>query len=306
MDWGPDGKLWVVEMADYPLGTDDQGKPVDAVRYLEDTNGDGDYDKSTLFLDEIAYPTGVIAWRDGVIVSAAPSMFFAADRDGDGKAEVRKDLYRGFGEGNQQHRVNGLNVGSTIGSMLPTATAAERSSQLRLGKRLTYAAKTFVFAPRTDRSTHKPDARNLVDTEMTMAIGSGAVIRCRFVITFWRISICAGIDSWHFRRQSVTSRESTTRSSFRSHESSVIGLVTSRQLRERVTSSLQHAARWSTATICSVMGLYKTRSRVSRYTMRFIDVVWCQVVSRSRANGQTMKRLGSFWPPVTAGFDRPR
>ena len=111
LDWGPDGKLWVVEMADYPLGVDDNGTPGGRVRYLEDTDGDGKYDKSTLFMDEIAYPTGVIAWRDGVIVSAAPTVFFAADRDDDGRADFREDLYRGFTQGNQQHLVNGFERG---------------------------------------------------------------------------------------------------------------------------------------------------------------------------------------------------
>ena len=38
MEWGFDGKLWVVEMADYPLGLDDKGKPGGRIRYLEDTN----------------------------------------------------------------------------------------------------------------------------------------------------------------------------------------------------------------------------------------------------------------------------
>ena len=51
IDWGLDGKLWVVEMADYPLGVDGKGKPGGRVRYLEDTDGDGRYDRSTLFLD---------------------------------------------------------------------------------------------------------------------------------------------------------------------------------------------------------------------------------------------------------------
>ena len=111
LDWGAEGKLWVVEMADYPLGLDDRGKPGGRVRYLEDTDGDGQYDKSTVFLDGIAYPTGVMAWRDGVLVSAAPSVFFARDDDGDGKADTRTVLYRGFGEGNQQHRVNGFEWG---------------------------------------------------------------------------------------------------------------------------------------------------------------------------------------------------
>ena len=110
-DWGPDGKLWVTEMADYPLGIDEKGTFAGRVRYLEDTNGDGKYDKSTLFLDGLGYPTGVMAWRNGVIVTTAPEVFYAEDTNGDGKADLHESLYTGFGEGNQQHRVNGLRWG---------------------------------------------------------------------------------------------------------------------------------------------------------------------------------------------------
>lgn len=111
LDFGPDGKLWVVEMADYPLGLDDRGEPGGRVRYLEDLDGDGTYDKSTLFLDHIAFPTGVLAFGKGVIVSAAPAIFYAEDTNGDGTADLQTTLYEGFGEGNQQHRVNGFERG---------------------------------------------------------------------------------------------------------------------------------------------------------------------------------------------------
>ena len=71
MTIGPDGRMWVVEMADYPLGLDGNGKPGGRVRILEDTDGDGRYDKSTLFAEGLRFPTGILTWRDGVLVTAA-------------------------------------------------------------------------------------------------------------------------------------------------------------------------------------------------------------------------------------------
>ena len=110
-DWGPDGRLWVVEMADYPLGLDDQGKPGGRVRYLEDLDGDGKYETSTLFATGLSYPSDVMAWRKGVLVTAAPHIWYLEDTDQDGQADRRESWFRGFGEGNQQHRVNGLRWG---------------------------------------------------------------------------------------------------------------------------------------------------------------------------------------------------
>ena len=105
-DWGADGKLWVVEMGDYPRGVDDHGQFGGVVRFLEDTNGDGVYDKSTVFLEGLGFPNGVMPWRNGVLVSCAPEIIYAEDTDGDGKADVRKALFTGFAKGNQQHRMN--------------------------------------------------------------------------------------------------------------------------------------------------------------------------------------------------------
>ena len=111
IDWGADGKLWVVEMADYPLGMDGKGQPGGRVRFLEDTDLDGRYDKSTLFADGLSFPTGVLVWGDGILVTAAPQIVYLEDTSGDGKADVQRPLYSGFLEGNQQLRVNGLRWG---------------------------------------------------------------------------------------------------------------------------------------------------------------------------------------------------
>src|SRR5437764_4887162 len=65
--FGPDGKLWVAEMADYPNGRSGKFDPGGRVVFLEDTDGDGRFDRSTVFLDNLPFPTGVIPWRKGVL-----------------------------------------------------------------------------------------------------------------------------------------------------------------------------------------------------------------------------------------------
>lgn len=111
IDWGLDGKLWVVEMADYPLGIDGKGKPGGRIRFLEDQDGDGYYETSKLFADGLSFPNGILVWRKGVLVTAAPQIVYLEDTDGDGKADLRRPLFSGFLEGNQQLRVNGLRYG---------------------------------------------------------------------------------------------------------------------------------------------------------------------------------------------------
>ncbi len=104
-DWDEKGRLWVVEMADYPLGMDGNGKAGGRVVRLEDTDHDGRYDKRSVIVSDLSYPTGILTWREGVIVTAAPDIFFISP-DG-----TKKVLYTGFSTGNQQLRVNGLRWG---------------------------------------------------------------------------------------------------------------------------------------------------------------------------------------------------
>jgi putative membrane-bound dehydrogenase-like protein len=108
--WGPDGKFWVVEMGDYPLGVDGKNKFGGKIKYLEKTKADGPYDKMNLFMDNVGFPTGVFPYKKGVLVTCAPDIFYA-EVGKDGKATKKEILFTGFKEGNQQHRVNGLTWG---------------------------------------------------------------------------------------------------------------------------------------------------------------------------------------------------
>ena len=110
-EWDKEGRLWVAEMADYPLGLDNKGKAGGRIRILEDQNNDGRYDHSTVFLESLPYPSGVMPWRDGALISAAPDILFAKDKNNDGKADEVSVLFTGFGQGNQQHRMNGFEYG---------------------------------------------------------------------------------------------------------------------------------------------------------------------------------------------------
>ena len=130
-DWGADGKLWVVEYLDYPTGIDGKGTGGGRVVFLEDENDDGRYDRSNVFIEKLNFPTGVMAWRDGILVTAAPDILYAEDTDDDGKADKVQKLYTGFHEANQQLRVNGPALGA---GRLDLLRQRKPPRQLRQGK----------------------------------------------------------------------------------------------------------------------------------------------------------------------------
>ena len=106
--WGADGTMWVAEMACYPLGVDNKGKPGSRIVAITDRSGDGTYDTRTILADGLETANTVLPWRDGVIAVAPPNIWFLRDTTGDGVADERTILYEGFGRGNEQHRGNGL------------------------------------------------------------------------------------------------------------------------------------------------------------------------------------------------------
>jgi putative membrane-bound dehydrogenase-like protein len=107
--FGPDGRLWVAEMGDYPKGGDGRGSPGGRVRCLEDADGDGRIDKSTLVLEGLTFTTGAHPWRDGAIVSSTPEIFYA-EVSPNGSVS-RRPLVVGFAVGNPQHVVTGFSMG---------------------------------------------------------------------------------------------------------------------------------------------------------------------------------------------------
>ncbi|NUQ60959.1 MAG: c-type cytochrome [Pirellulales bacterium] len=76
------------------------------VKLLEDSNGDGQIDRDTVWADRLPPAYGVVPARDGVIVLCAPDILYLADRDGDGLADTREVLFTGFGAYDMWSRIN--------------------------------------------------------------------------------------------------------------------------------------------------------------------------------------------------------
>lgn len=101
------GRMWVVEMIDYPLGPktpDDE--PMSRIKFLTDQDGDGYYETSKIFADKLLFVTGVLPWKEGVIATLAGEVAYLADTDGDGRADSKQTWFTGFAEKNTQLRAN--------------------------------------------------------------------------------------------------------------------------------------------------------------------------------------------------------
>ncbi|MCB0667384.1 MAG: c-type cytochrome [Saprospiraceae bacterium] len=101
------GRMFVVEMHGYPLELSGTG----LVKRLEDTDGDGLPDRSTVFADSLIVPTGIMRWKQGFIVTDPPNVYYFEDSNDDGKADVREIILTGFARSNPQHNVNNPTYG---------------------------------------------------------------------------------------------------------------------------------------------------------------------------------------------------
>jgi putative membrane-bound dehydrogenase-like protein len=70
--------------------------PPHEIRILEDADGDGTFDRSTVFADRLTMPQGIV-WHDGSIYTSSPPNFLRlTDADGDDVADSREVLLTGF------------------------------------------------------------------------------------------------------------------------------------------------------------------------------------------------------------------
>lgn len=100
------GRMWVVEMNDYP-----SGNGVSRIKLLEDLDSDGTFETAHVFADDLVFATGIQPWKDGVIATTAGKVVYFKDTDGDHKADQQEVWFSGFAEDNQQLRANHPRLG---------------------------------------------------------------------------------------------------------------------------------------------------------------------------------------------------
>ena len=105
MAWDHRGRLWVCSSSIYPQIK--PGQPVnDRILVLEDTDGDGKADKSTVFADGLLIPTGMALGDGGAYVANSTEILHLRDTNGDGKADSRRTVLSGFGTEDTHHLIH--------------------------------------------------------------------------------------------------------------------------------------------------------------------------------------------------------
>jgi putative membrane-bound dehydrogenase-like protein len=111
MAWDEFGRLYVSVTVDYPNDLQPAGRGNDKILLCEDTDGDGKCDKVTTFADKLSIATSVLPYAGGLIVHQAPVTLFLKDTNGDGKADVRQELFRGWSTGDTHAGPSNLHYG---------------------------------------------------------------------------------------------------------------------------------------------------------------------------------------------------
>ena len=99
MAFSPDGRMWVAEMRGYMPDLEGNGEdaPVGRIVVLTDRDGDGTYEDSRVFLDQLVLPRALLPVADGLLVGAPPELAFWRDTNGDGKADEKTVVATDYG-----------------------------------------------------------------------------------------------------------------------------------------------------------------------------------------------------------------
>lgn len=106
------GRVWVCDVVNY-RGNQGKRPAGDRILVLEDTDGDGRADKSTVFYQgsDVDSALGICVLGEKVIVSCSPDVFVLTDTDGDDQADDKQLLYTKTGDKQHDHSAHAFVFG---------------------------------------------------------------------------------------------------------------------------------------------------------------------------------------------------
>jgi putative membrane-bound dehydrogenase-like protein len=152
IDFDENGRLFVVEFPEYNQYANKNFRGKGVVRLLEDTNGDGRYDKSSVYVDNLAAPAAVACYDGGIFVGAVPNILYCKDTKGTGSADVRRPVFTGFArDAAGEAMLNSFRWGLDNRFHISTSLAGGnvRRGDVQNTKPLSVRGHGFVFDPRT-------------------------------------------------------------------------------------------------------------------------------------------------------------
>ncbi len=152
IDFDENGRMFVVEMPEYNQYANKDFKGHGAVKLLEDTDQDGRFDKSTVFLDKLNTPAAIACYGGGIFVGVVPDILFCKDTDGDGKSDVQEKVFTGFARDHAgEAMLNSFRWGFDNRFHLSTSLAGGnvRKADQKDAKPVSARGRGFIFDPRT-------------------------------------------------------------------------------------------------------------------------------------------------------------
>lgn len=149
-NFDPQGRLWVAASEVYPQIAPGQ-QATDKILILEDTDGDGVADKTTVFADGLLIPTGILPGDGGCYVANSTELLHLSDTDGDGKADRTRIILSGFGTEDTHHIIHTFRWGPESLFYLNQSIYIHSHVETPFGVRRLNAGGIWQFRPETLR-----------------------------------------------------------------------------------------------------------------------------------------------------------
>jgi glucose/arabinose dehydrogenase len=135
IEWDANGRLYVVEMNTYMQDIDgkNQRDATSRVIRFEDTNGDGNMDKHTVFIDSLVLPRMLLTTtKDKVVVRETDTfdLYSYEDTDGDGKSDKKELVYKGGRRGGNRN----ISLAGCVGILIIGCTLPIRIVDIDYGQ----------------------------------------------------------------------------------------------------------------------------------------------------------------------------